>query len=123
MVRTVMRTRILTTPDRFQRRRWLSSLQHSYDWVATPLVYRFGKWLFSDWKELGLSEQPEIFPKQSEISAGKFGNWLRLPGRHHTRDHWTRVWDGQNWLEGIDAIEWILRIKGSSADMIPADAR
>ena len=28
------------------------------------------------------------------LSKGKgFGNWLRLLGRHHTRAHWTRVYD------------------------------
>ena len=72
---------------------------------------------------MGLNEQPETFPKQPEIPTGKFGNWIRLPGRHHTRDHWSKVWDGRNWLEGIDAVEWILQIKGTSADMIPAEVR
>src|SRR5262249_55418433 len=31
----------------------------------------------------------ESFPKQRAVAPGGFGNWLRLPGRHHTRDHWS----------------------------------
>ena len=92
-------------------------------WVETRVVYQLGQSLFRDWNELGLSEKPETFPKQPEIPADKWGNWIRLPGRHHTRNHWSNVWDGHQWLEGIDAIEWILQIKGTSAEMIPAEVR
>ena len=58
--------------------------------VASEKVYAFGKWFVRDWKELGLGEEPEIFPKQAKLEGKGFGNWLRLPGRHHTRDHFTQ---------------------------------
>ena len=64
--------------------------------VVTSKVYHFFRWLVGDWQELGLPVRPETFPKQPEISPpgsdhGSFGNWLRIPGRHHKRDHWTRI--------------------------------
>ena len=45
------------------------------------------------------------------LSKGKgFGNWLRLLGRHHTRAHWTRVYDLEQgaWLDSTQAIKYIL---------------
>jgi len=90
--------------------------------AATTDVYRFGKWLCRDWRELGLDAEPETFPKQPAIKAGGFGNWLRLPGRHHSRDHWARLWDGERWLDGNAAIRAILATRGTPAAKIPAEA-
>lgn len=79
--------------------------------VPTPLVFDLGKELISSWQELGLDKAPEIFPKQPQIAEGAFGNWLRLPGRHHTRPHFARVWrDG--WKAGKPAIEILLETEG-----------
>lgn len=33
----------------------------------------------------------EHFPKQPALTGKRYGNWIRLPGKHHKRDHWTRV--------------------------------
>ncbi len=90
--------------------------------VSTERVFAFGKWLTRDWKALGLSEAPEIFPKQESIKAGGYGNWLRLPGRHHTRDHFSLVWNGSAWLGGTAAVKAIVGTVGVSADLIPAEA-
>ena len=38
------------------------------------------------------SEDHEIFPKQDKIKEDGFGNFLRLPGKHHTRAHWSSFW-------------------------------
>lgn len=89
--------------------------------VPTPRVYAYLQWLTRDHAVHGMTE-PEIFPKQLRIKPGGFGNWLRLPGRHHTRDHWSRLWDGDNWLEGAEAVEYILGLRGDSPDLIPVDA-
>src|SRR5262249_40132531 len=43
-------------------------------------------------------------------------------GRHHTRDHWSRVWDGERWLQDADAAEFILDLQGDGAGFIPAEA-
>lgn len=91
--------------------------------VATARVYALGQWLTRDWQDLGLDRAPETFPKQRAIKADGFGNWLRLPGRHHTRDHYSRIWNGERWLEGTEAIHVLLAIRGASPDVIPAEAR
>src|SRR5262249_20748810 len=51
---------------------------------------------------------------------GSFGNWVRLPGRHHTRDFWSRVWTGEEWVEGDEAIDLILTIAGDPVRLIPS---
>src|SRR5271157_482304 len=59
------------------------------------------------------------------LSKGKgFGNWLRLLGRHHTRAHWTRVYDLEQgaWLDSTQAIKYILSHQGTT-NPIPAEAK
>jgi putative DNA primase/helicase len=90
--------------------------------VATERVYAFGQWLIRGWKDAGLTKEPETFPKQATIKSNGFGNWLRLFGRHHTHDHWARLWNGQRWLEGTDAIKGILATKPTAGDKIPVEA-
>jgi hypothetical protein len=89
--------------------------------VPTPIVFAFLRWLTADHARHGFPSQPETFPKQANIDAGRYGNWLRLPGRHHTHEHWSRVWDGTRWLEGVRAVEFILALRGDSPSLIPAD--
>lgn len=88
--------------------------------VPTPLVFAFLHWLVNDHAAHGLPHRPETFPKQPSIPAGRFGNWLRLPGRHHTKEHWSCVWHGGRWLKGAEAVEFILSLRGSPPDLIPA---
>jgi hypothetical protein len=90
--------------------------------APTALVYGFLAWLARDFADFGLSGAPEQFPKQPYIPPGKYGNWKRLLGRHHTRDHWSRVWDGERWLEGDAAIECVLSLRGDPASLIPTEA-
>ena len=52
----------------------------------------------------------ETFPKQPRIRPGGFGNWIRLPGRHHKRDHWSRVWTGDGWGTPDETIDAILEM-------------
>jgi hypothetical protein len=91
--------------------------------VPTPVVYSFLKWLVSNHAAYGMAAPPEILPKQPEIRPGGLGNWLRLPGRHHTRNHWSRVWDGSRWLGGAEAVAYILVLRGDDPNLIPAEAR
>src|SRR5262249_4939354 len=60
----------------------------------------------------------ETFPKQPQL-RGPFGNWLRLPGRHGTRDHWARAFDGSGWLSGADAAGWLLGFDGDDPVLVP----
>jgi hypothetical protein len=72
----------------------------------------------------GLDKPPEQFPKQPDVRLCKkrFGNWLRVPGRHHSKDFWSRVWDGSRWLDGDRAIDFILALRGDPPSLIPWDA-
>jgi P4 family phage/plasmid primase-like protien len=90
------------------------------DLVPAAQVRAFGLWLVRESEKIGLSKMPEVFPKQDTI-AGKFGNFIRLFGRHHHRQFLSRVWDGKQWLEGEDAIEVILNTTGDPASLIPQE--
>ncbi len=52
----------------------------------------------------------ESFPKQPNVEPGGYGNWIRLPGRHHSREHWSRIYDeqSQSWLDGDAAAQALL---------------
>jgi hypothetical protein len=87
--------------------------------VPTPRVFALARRLASGHACHGLPAAPETFPKQALVRPGGFGNWLRLPGRHHKRPHWSRVWDGRRWLEGHGAIDFVLALKGDPPSLVP----
>jgi hypothetical protein len=87
--------------------------------VATPGLFHFLRRLVSDHAAYGLSKPPETFPKQPRIAPGRYGNWVRLIGRHHTKDFWARVWDGSRWLEGHGAIDFLLALTGDPVTLVP----
>ncbi len=76
-------------------------------------VFEFLENLTSNYKELELTRKPELFP--SSAKTNRLGKWLRLPGRHHTHKHYSRVWVEEygegNWLEGVDAIEHLMSLR------------
>lgn len=79
--------------------------------LETRSVHDFAKRLVSDYEKRGLDKMPDIFPNKPEWNH--YGSWLRLFGRHHTHDHFSRVWndepwDENQWLEGHEAIDRIL---------------
>ncbi len=76
-------------------------------------VYDYVNGVRSDWENFGLPRKPEVFPPKREVEDDDLPYALRLPGRHHTRLHFTRVWNfdsiGENdWLDGGEAIEALL---------------
>jgi len=86
--------------------------------APTEQVYRFGNAVVADWKEYGLTETPEVFPKQSSLDGLRFGSWVRLPGLHHTYDFYTEVRDGGKWLAGQAAIDRICDHESVPAELI-----
>src|SRR5262245_22265580 len=79
--------------------------------MSTDSVHQFGKQLVADYERRGLERKPEVFPDSP--TWDRYGHWLRLPGRHHSRPHYSRVWNDEPfaeppWLEGHDAIDRIL---------------
>jgi hypothetical protein len=87
-------------------------------------VFSLMRWLAADHAALGLAAPPECFPKQPSVAppgqSGQYGNWLRLPGRHHTRAYWGRVWDSERWLGDGRAIDYSLGLRGDDPGLIPA---
>ncbi len=79
-------------------------------------VYAYVTELRSDWEKLGLPRKPEVFPPKGAVKKDDLPYGLRLLGRHHTRRHYSRVWNfdsvGDNeWLEGGEAIEALLNLR------------
>jgi hypothetical protein len=79
--------------------------------MSTASVYQFGARLVADFERRGLDQKPEVFPDKTVWDH--YGAWLRLPGRHHSRPHYTRVWNDEPyaetpWLVGHEAIDRIL---------------
>ncbi len=76
-------------------------------------VYRYLEEIVSDYKEIGLAQSPELFPSSDRVEG--LGKWLRMPGRHHTHQHFSKVWSDDDpdepWLEGISAIEHLLSLR------------
>jgi putative DNA primase/helicase len=93
------------------------------DPVPTPRTFALMRWLVRDYASHGLTSAPETFPKQPEIEPGRFGNWLRLLGRHHSRPHWSVIWSGDGWLDGAEAVSFLLAVAGDSPALIPAEAQ
>ena len=75
----------------------------------------------SDYKQRGLDNEPDLFP--GTHGSNHLGSWLRLPGRHHSRVHYTRIyndqsWDDRRWLEGHDAIDRILATRLAGRELL-----
>ncbi len=92
--------------------------------APTELVFDFAQWLVSDWETLNLEKLPETFPKA--VKEDSLGSWFRLPGLHHTRDHYSTVWAGEEtldepWLTGHAAIDVMLNNVPGPAPAIPDD--
>jgi len=88
-------------------------------------VYHFLQLLISDHAKHGMQAPPETFPRQAVLSPSRdgrpsYGNWLRLPGRHHSRDWWSEVWCGTHWLAGHQAVDLLLALPINSVDLLPA---
>jgi len=60
----------------------------------------------------------ELNPKQADLSTTSLhiGNWVRLPGKHHKRDHWSKFYVNGQWLEDDDAVEYLLSVNINSKD-------
>ncbi|MFK8113875.1 MAG: hypothetical protein AB8B91_16860, partial [Rubripirellula sp.] len=84
-------------------------------------VRAFVESLVHDYRKRGLDQLPDLFP--GTLGSNHLGSWLRLPGRHHTHPHYTRVyddqaWDDRTWLDGHDAIDRILATRLAAASLL-----
>ncbi len=98
---------------------------HLFVFLAKPMesksVRKFCESLVSDFDRHGLDDPPDLFP--GSFGPNHLGSWLRIPGRHHTRMHYSRVWNDEplaetQWLEGHEAIDVWLSVQLASEDTI-----
>lgn len=88
-------------------------------------VYDFADSVRADWQDFSLERKPEQFPPKRAVGPDDLPYTLRTPGRHHTRHHYTRVYnfdavEGEpEWLEGGDAIEAIIATRVSKLPKLP----
>lgn len=80
--------------------------------APTTDVFAFAKSIVDQWQRDNLDEEPETFPKRFREES--LGSWFRLPGLHHTREHYSTVWSGDEWLadpwlSGHAAIDTLLQ--------------
>lgn len=91
-------------------------------------VFDYADSIRADWEELDLPRKPEIFPPKREVEEDDLPYTLRLPGRHHTRKHFTRVRNFDplieaEWLEGGEAIEAMLAARPAPLLKLPKRKR
>ncbi|HYF52199.1 MAG TPA: hypothetical protein VEJ63_22520 [Planctomycetota bacterium] len=91
--------------------------------VPTADAYDLGQRMTDDWEKRALPRRPETYPRHVNMDEDSKGNCLRLFGRHHTREHFTKVWSGepdvQEWLEGAGAIDRILAVRPALPSLLP----
>ena len=76
--------------------------------IDLETAYKFARWIRSDYPSLDI----ECNPKQRK--GGQFGNGVRLPGKHHKRDHHSRFWGDAEWLSHAESIDLMLSVKRNS---------
>jgi len=94
------------------------------DPVPTADLFAWCGAVIDDWDARGLPRRPETYPKRPMLEEGAHGDCLRLPGRHHTYEHFTKVWSGdpelpEPWLEGNGAIDRILQTRLAAPSQLP----
>lgn len=62
-----------------------------------------------------------MFPKAGKRQEHKkrCGNYIRTPGKHHKRGHWSRFRGTEGWLSLTDSVQLLLEHKGCDAALIP----
>ncbi len=65
--------------------------------APTADIFAMAKKIAESWESGNLDEEPETFPKKPK--EGSLGSWFRLPGLHHSREHYSTVYSGDDWLD------------------------
>ncbi|HEY0931782.1 MAG TPA: hypothetical protein VGE27_17805 [Gemmatimonas sp.] len=92
--------------------------------VATPALFVYLSATAGECFE-ATGFRPETYPKQPRLALTRtgtqqVGNWLRLPGRHHTKAHWSRLaWPGGEWQSGAEAARMLFDWPASDPTAIP----
>ncbi|TWU18880.1 TOTE conflict system archaeo-eukaryotic primase domain-containing protein [Allorhodopirellula heiligendammensis] len=89
--------------------------------IPASTAHQLAKSIASDFREHGL-EKIECFPKSPTVknTQKRCGNYIRIPGKHHKRDHWSRFWGDDDWLTLSDSVQLLREHKGNDPALIPA---
>ena len=76
--------------------------------VPSDKAHHFAKWVARDYQDH--LDAIECFPKSPSVqhTEKKCGTYLRLPGKHHKREHWSQLWGDGEWLDAEQSIELLL---------------
>ena len=87
--------------------------------ISAAIVHHFAKSIASGFAEHGL-KKIECFPKNSTVqhTDAKCGHYLRIPGKHHKRDHWSRFYASGDWLSQADSVQLLLSQTGDDPALI-----
>jgi hypothetical protein len=83
--------------------------------ISTAVAHEFISAIIRDHAQFRLEQPPVILPNKPVFDEN---NWLRLPGRHPVKDHWSKVWSRRRWQEGADAVDAILSAHGDAPSLI-----
>lgn len=83
--------------------------------VPAADAYRFSKWIARDYESHGL-EAIECFPKSPSVlhTDEQCGTYLRVPGKHHKREHWSRFWGDGEWMTAEESVQLLLNLPVNS---------
>lgn len=88
------------------------------DEVPATQVMAFVQRFVGDHAARGLAKAPEFMPNQADIDRDFSRKGWRVLGQHPDYRHFTRVWNGERWLEREEAIEAILAVTGDSPELL-----
>lgn len=88
--------------------------------VPCETAFRFAEWMVRDSADHNV-DKVELRPHAPTIQTGeRCGLYLRIPGKHHKREHWSRIWGDGEWLDAADGIEYLLSSTGDDPALLPA---
>lgn len=92
--------------------------------IPAAMAHTFAAWMVRDCAQHGL-DKIEPFPKSRTVqhTDAKCGNYLRVPGKHHKRDHWSRFWGDGEWLSAEASVQLLLNHHGDDPALIPEMAK
>ena len=88
--------------------------------VPAATAHKFAAWLVRDAAEHNI-DKVELRPHSPTVqdTAAKCGLYLRTPGKHHKRDHWSRFWGDGEWLDLDASVRLLLSQEGDDPALIP----
>ena len=87
--------------------------------IPSKTAYEFARWAVRDSTEHNI-DKIECFPKSSTVQGTtmRCGNYVRIPGKHHKREHWSIFWGDGEWLNVADSVQLLLHHKGVDPENI-----